>query len=591
MSRLKQDYLTLRKEFSAVPNHQAISITITKIANLLFCTPRNAKNIISKMIEAKLLEYQGGVGRGNASTIVFLRSLEDVVLDEAKSLAASGKIEEGFKLVKEYGSIHTSTQLIEWVGSLFGYTISKSEHEIKEMIRLPIYRDINTLDPAKCFYRLDSHMVKQIFDRLVDYDAERNEVTAKIAHNWKVNDDYTVWTFYLRKGILFHDGNDLTSQDVIYTFNRLKEKHPLQQWIVENIVSINRKNNYSIVFKLKNPNCIFPQFLAYIPTSIVSKSKQDPIGSGSYMVKEYHPGKCRLSAFQQYYFGRPHIDIVELLHIPQSEENGELKDLMLQVRTGEELTKREAGWQEQESFLAGCVVLTFNLNKNGPLKELFLRKAISYFIDRRQLLFDLGEPRFSPAESFELKLKTTLTDRDFSIIDGKENLKQTKYNGESLSLYTYKRHEDDAKWISAQLRTHGINIEPIILSWQDMQNPDVQNKADMILFEAVLGEGEVQFIELMQSGYSFIHNHLDEISKEKIDIEIRNIMSIPDINVRNQRVKGIEQLLKNESLLTFLVHKSVATSSHPSLKGVKINEKGWVDFKEIWFDQEADSEG
>jgi peptide/nickel transport system substrate-binding protein len=80
---------------------------------------------------------------------------------------------------------------------------------------------ITSLDPAKGFEIIGSGVMAQVYDKLLDFPAGKfDKPEPSLAESWKVSPDGHVWTFNLRKGVKFHSGNPMTSEDVVYSFQR-----------------------------------------------------------------------------------------------------------------------------------------------------------------------------------------------------------------------------------------------------------------------------------------------------------------------------------------------------------------------------------
>src|SRR5947207_3359222 len=77
-----------------------------------------------------------------------------------------------------------------------------------------------SMDPADFFSGDDGYHINQVYNRLMDRD-DNFTLKPELAESWSSNTDATEWTFKLRKGVKFHDGHELTSKDVVYTFKRL----------------------------------------------------------------------------------------------------------------------------------------------------------------------------------------------------------------------------------------------------------------------------------------------------------------------------------------------------------------------------------
>jgi MarR-like DNA-binding transcriptional regulator SgrR of sgrS sRNA len=77
-----------------------------------------------------------------------------------------------------------------------------------------------TLDPTFVTDAYGGHIVHQIFDGLVQFNAHLKPLPA-LAEYWEASQDGRMWTFALRRGVKFHHGRELTAQDVVYSFTRL----------------------------------------------------------------------------------------------------------------------------------------------------------------------------------------------------------------------------------------------------------------------------------------------------------------------------------------------------------------------------------
>src|SRR5438093_9282454 len=77
-----------------------------------------------------------------------------------------------------------------------------------------------TLDPALVTDIYGRAVVSQMFDGLVQFDANLKPIPA-LAEFWEASRDGRTWTFTLRQGVKFHNGREVTAQDVVYSFTRL----------------------------------------------------------------------------------------------------------------------------------------------------------------------------------------------------------------------------------------------------------------------------------------------------------------------------------------------------------------------------------
>lgn len=82
--------------------------------------------------------------------------------------------------------------------------------------------DIISLDPAKAFEFSGVGVEVQLYDRLLDFEPGKfDKPVLSLAESFKVSDDGKVWTFKLKPGLKFHSGNEITAEDVVYSFKRV----------------------------------------------------------------------------------------------------------------------------------------------------------------------------------------------------------------------------------------------------------------------------------------------------------------------------------------------------------------------------------
>src|SRR5436190_9358196 len=81
--------------------------------------------------------------------------------------------------------------------------------------------DANSLDPQALQTLGEGQILSNVYEGLVQYDPKTLQPAAAIAEKWDVSSDGLKYTFHIRKGVKFHNGRELTADDVKFTFNRL----------------------------------------------------------------------------------------------------------------------------------------------------------------------------------------------------------------------------------------------------------------------------------------------------------------------------------------------------------------------------------
>jgi peptide/nickel transport system substrate-binding protein len=149
------------------------------------------------------------------------------------------------------------------------------------------------LDPHFSTSISDIMLNHQIYDWLVEID-ENNQPAPGLATTWDSPDGQT-WTFEVRSGVKFHNGADFTAEDVVYSFDRLRDEavgSPLVG-LYANIAEITADSPTQVTFALTNPNPEFASDLGDYHAAILSKDVADPkaeqVGTGPFKLVSYSP--------------------------------------------------------------------------------------------------------------------------------------------------------------------------------------------------------------------------------------------------------------------------------------------------------------
>ena len=137
---------------------------------------------------------------------------------------------------------------------LIGGIMGGTDPAEAKMLNFALSGNPDTLDPHKTSGTLTFQTLKSIYDTLAEPDMEGKIVPA-LAKNWEVSDDALTWTFYLRQGVVFHNGDKLTSMDVKATFQRIMDKGTASPKAKEfaAISVIETPDDFTVVLKLKEP--------------------------------------------------------------------------------------------------------------------------------------------------------------------------------------------------------------------------------------------------------------------------------------------------------------------------------------------------
>ncbi|OZB98989.1 SgrR family transcriptional regulator [Paenibacillus sp. XY044] len=586
-------YNKLNQHFASETRGSSIQVTMQELEDIWECTRRNAQLLVQKMRELGLIDWQSGLGRGNTSRLVLVADAQELLLDKAKELALKGNVGEAFGLLHEHTDPLTETQFSDWLAGQFGAQ-KASDH--KDILRFPFYRPVPDLEPLFVIRRTETHLIRQILNTLVEFDTTGQVIKPGLAHYWESDRGYTEWTFYLRKGVMFHHGKAMTAEDVQFTFQRFGQLNPAD-WFMANVERVEVLSDISVRFHLSEPNALFLQLLASERFSIVPKDleriaatrdiRRMPVGTGPFVVKENTDNGIILEANERYYQGRPMMDRIEIWVWPNYLEH--LKPDRLQERDTQVLYFEAAGKKKTGSLLTrleeGSTYLTFNLSRDGILHDVKLREAIHSALNREQMVKELGGRREKPSSGFNPYDHDEAYGRGEDLMLARVSLADSAYRGETLTLYTYEMtsNELDTEWIRRACEDIGVNVEVHVMPIRELTNPSVIEQADMIYAGEVLGnEPSVSLIEMYRSHYGYIRNHLDAAARGEVDQALSEVLAEPDYTVRRILLRRIEDRLKRDLHLLFVYHSIHIVGHDQSLGGITLDTWGKINYKDVW---------
>jgi SgrR family transcriptional regulator len=599
----EQYYLDLRQKHTLQPKDIGMEITLQELAEVFKCSERNVNLILRKMEEHKWIEWRPGRGRGNRSQLTFLASSEALVLKIAQDLVKKGDIKAAFAHLDAFAFLpFVKEQFMYWLDTNFGFRSEMKNKQVMETLRIPYTKPIDFLDPGFMYFAAESHIIKHVFDCLVKYNVQTGMIEPHLAHHWQKNQHGTEWWFYLRKGVFFHHGRELTAHDVKFSFERLqrKEINSPYRWMFAIIAQIEVVNTYVVRIQLHETNYLFLRYLCADPASIVPQDAvhdmgdrfmKFPIGTGPFKLLKNDLNMVVLEANPRYFDKRAHLDRIEIWITPEANAQSVLNekhDYQIRLFGSMSNTDDQADWKKIETTSRGCHFFTFNLSKHGPQQNESFRKALFYGFDRLNHLKRICEFDAEPADSFFPESSVTANHDVHDLNLAKELLAESGYANEELILYAPHIRKQDIAWVFEQCDLLGIRITLANTSKDGRERDEEVKNADLYLGCIVMEEGiEYSLIELFLSENSCIRNHAGAELLEELERILSRIYLDSSAVGRLQKIQELEKLIKQHYAVMFLYHRRQKSLVHPALKGASLNSLGWVDFRNVWFEPVA----
>lgn len=264
---------------------------------------------------------------------------------------------------------------------------------------------VDSFDPPGVFEISNWQLIWGIYNSLLKFDGQMN-LLPDLAKSWEMLDE-TTYIFHLNHGVQFHDGNELTSEDVKFSLERVMEAKGSQGrdkfLAIKDIVP---KDRYTVIIKTKE---IFAPLLTYLTNirtagQIVSKEavqkygedfRFHPVGTGPFKFVGMKPGShVTFKKFKGYFKkGLPYLDSIKFPIIPE-ESTGVSAILSGDVHVLSKVTPAMVRQLKPEGRKAVRILRVPGLNfryimlneSRPPFDDIFIRRAFAHAINRKELV-------------------------------------------------------------------------------------------------------------------------------------------------------------------------------------------------------------
>lgn len=368
-------------------------------------------------------------------------------------------------------------------------------------ITIGIPQDLDSLVPSLSQGAGTQEILFNIYEGLIKPDSDGNLIPA-VASDYTMSEDGLTYTFTLRDGIKFHNGNPVTVADVKYSIDTCAGLNGGEPVIsaFSNIESVETPDGQTIIITLKESSSSFLAILATVEAAIVPAEVDDlqtnPIGTGPYkFVSHSLQENVILERFDEYWGEPAHIQDITLKVLADADSivmnlEGGAVDMVARVST-----TQAAELSDNFEVLEGTMNLVqavYLNNAVAPFDNELVRQALCYATNKQEILDFVSDGKGTPVGSsmfpaFGKYYIEELNDTYTTDIDkAKELLAQAGYaDGFSFTMKVpsnYQQHVDTAQVVAEQLKQIGVTANIELIEWETWLN-DVYQGRD---FEATL---------------------------------------------------------------------------------------------------------
>ncbi len=451
--------------------------------------------------------------------------------------------------------------------------------------------DAKTLDPYMTNDVASSNAMRQIYETLVTIDDE-DKVIPSLAEKIERIDGMT-YRFTLKKGVTFHNGELLTSDDALYSLKRAFEKGASVRHIMGVIDPTGFKKIDDLTFEVKTiaPMSSFLPALTHFGGGVIINRKAveaagddygfTPVGTGPYKLVDWKKGdRMVFERFEEYHGKRPEFSKMVLRVIPEASnrtielESGDV-DIAFEV-SSLDISRVKANKNLELKTLVdnATTYMGFNCSK-APYNNQKLRQAITMAINIpasvKAVFRGNAYPAFGPIAPNVKYANTALEVPQVNIAQAKKLLAEAGYpNGLTTVLWTNSKkvRVGMATIIQAQLKKIGVTVKIQVLEWGAYLQGLKDNKHELFIVGWTCQTPDPDMAVYPTFHSSQIGgNNFAAFGDKEVDALLDTARITPDGPERKAMYFTIQDMLREKAPWVFIANKKIAFGVQDYIEG------------------------
>ena len=476
-----------------------------------------------------------------------------------------------------------------------------SSGEAKQEISIRINNDPDFLDPHQAEASITFQMILNMYDGLLAGDTDGSLIPA-IAEDHEISEDGLVYTFDIREGVKFHNGEDVTVNDIVYSFERLMGTvtgEPLSSDF-DNIASLGTPDEHTFVITLKEPDSTFISYLTALNAAIIPESNDgnhnnQPIGTGPFKFASYSPESELVLEKNTAYWkeGLPYLEKVAF-RFQQDDQAA-----MLALQAGEidilsiashRIPEVEGEFQISVQDANSVLLVGFNQDRE-PFDDSRVRQAINYAINKE----DIIEAAFS---GYATPLGTNMSPAMGAVYHegleevygndierAKELLAEAGYPegfSSTISISTHAgMYTNVAQVVAENLKQIGIELEIEVVEWGVWLERIYQGRDyDMTVIDFT---GELSPYETMERYLSTADNNFFGFKNAEFDEVMAEVVGETDEGRQLELYQRAQEILNEDAAAAYLADYQFIWAMNKNLEGYQSYPYFFHDLSEVRF--------
>lgn len=471
-------------------------------------------------------------------------------------------------------------------------------------ITVGIAQDLDdSLDPHQTVAAGTREVLFNIFEGLVKPNSD-GEMIPAVAEKYTLSEDGTTYTFTLREGVKFHNGQTVTAEDVVYSINRCAavpegQEKPLVA-AFSAVKSVEALDEKTVAVTIAQRDL---EFISYMTAAIIPADYENqdtaPVGTGPFKFVSRTPQQdFVMERFEDYWGAPAWLDKVTYKICENADAlvmnlNGGSIDLCAHL-TSAQASQLNQNFQVLEGTMNLVQAIYLN-NQAKPFDNQLVRQALCYAIDRQGIMDMVADGHGTAVGSsiypaFTKYFLPELVDKyPHSVEKAKELLAQAGYpDGFDMTISVpnnYQPHMDTAEVVAEQLREAGINvtIQPVEWStWLDTIYNGRQFQATVVGVDAANMTARAM-LERFTSDYG---KNFINYNNPAYDALFQQAINAQDEATQTDMYKQMETILADTAANVYIQDLCDLVAMRQDLGGLKFYPIYVLDLSTVYFTQQ-----
>lgn len=455
--------------------------------------------------------------------------------------------------------------------------------------------DARSLDPHGTNDQASSRIKVQLYDTLMT-QTEDLEVELGLVESYEMVSD-TEYAFTLREGVMFHNGEELTANDVKFTFERKQDISPAA-FLVNALDYVEVHDDYNFTMHLEFPFGPFITHLAHPATAILNETAvleagdnygRNPVGTGPFQLVTWNSGdSIELARFDDYYLGAAQTEFITFRFITENTPRAialETAEVDVIYDVGPEDFANLSAVEGVEGLQTDGLTtfyMGFNLEKE-PFNDIRVRQAINLALDvdlaTKVVFHGHAEPAKGSLAPNVFFANNDLPGYDYDVEEAKRLLAEAGYeDGFTTSIWTNDNpiRVRYAEMFQEQLSQIGIEVRVETMEFAPYLDRTALGEHDMFMlgWVAVTGDADYGLYSLFHSDEFGDAGNRTFYSNERVDELLDLGKTSTDEAERAAAYEEVQQIVFEEAPWVFLAFRDELNATRNYVQGFEPHMAG-----------------